>query len=276
MYKIMISHNSKDKFLVKIIKDIILNIAPNTIKVWYSSDSEDEGGLDIGNWYNQVIEKLNNADLLIVLLTQNSINSNWVLFETGYMSHKANNSVVPLCIGVNLDTIKSPMSYFQMYDILKEDKMNEFLGKLLLRIEMYYDKEQFSNFVKCKTEELIKLVNDSNTKTNNLLEFSEFEQLKILIENQFNDLHFVNQQHSNLQSVDYSVEICYTKDHKPLKHYIQIANNTTVSNVLDEVYCKFLLTPFTYLEKWILINSVTKKKLVIREISQLVFAKEIF
>src|SRR5262245_38194954 len=80
-----VSHSSKDKTLTTHFGRLLRNISLNLIAPWFSSDTDHAGGIHPGDmWFEKVREKMNSSSAIIALITQSSISSRWVFFESGF------------------------------------------------------------------------------------------------------------------------------------------------------------------------------------------------
>ncbi len=100
------------------------------LKIFYSPEiPKGEQG------FNAIYEALNNSTLLISVLTQENRNSEWLLYEAGYMDGKRK-SVLPYL--VNLNHITPPLGLKQYTRFDKEDtlKLIKTLSELLNKNSM--------------------------------------------------------------------------------------------------------------------------------------------
>ena len=82
-----------------------------TIEPWLSSSDIMAGT----RWANELAENLDEIDFGILCLTQNNVNSPWIMFEAGALSKSLKKGrIVPYLIGINpKDLNNSPLSQFQ-------------------------------------------------------------------------------------------------------------------------------------------------------------------
>ena len=79
--KIMMSHMHREKRIAEAWKDLLSVAGRGSIEIWYSSDSRPEGGIPHGNWYQILSEKLAECEALLAIITKNSANRPWILWE---------------------------------------------------------------------------------------------------------------------------------------------------------------------------------------------------
>ena len=88
-----------------------------SIDVFLSSDGQ---SIPFGrNWVHSVEQALNDAKLMVVFVTPNSLRSNWLHFESGY-AYSKNIRVVPVGIGIDLATVGAPLNLLQGFNITSE------------------------------------------------------------------------------------------------------------------------------------------------------------
>lgn len=81
-----------------------------------------------GNWFNGVTENLENADYAIVCLTRENLDSPWLNFEAGFLSHSTKIKsdkvvkVVPFLFGLKLENLQNhPLTQLQVTEYDKDD-----------------------------------------------------------------------------------------------------------------------------------------------------------
>lgn len=105
-HQIFISHHSKDKAIADVIAKNIERLTDGNIQFWYSSDSNPNGGMEAGDIiFDKIIKRLSESTATIVLLTPRSVDRPWLLFESGMAQGLENQSVIPVCVGINKETI---------------------------------------------------------------------------------------------------------------------------------------------------------------------------
>lgn len=105
---IFFSHSSRDKEVMKRLKGFFVEKTGGTVEVFLSSDGQ---SIPLGrNWVYKVQEGLEEAALLVVFITPNSISSNWVYFEAGYSYSKGVRVIPTGFLGVDLSQLGPPLS----------------------------------------------------------------------------------------------------------------------------------------------------------------------
>ena len=111
---VFFSHSSKDKDLVLLIKNKVENITKKTINIFMSSDGQ---SIPFGtNWIHKIEDGLNESKIMFVFVTNNSIDSGWIYFESGF-AYSKNIKVIPIGIGVDIGKISAPLSLLQGFNV---------------------------------------------------------------------------------------------------------------------------------------------------------------
>ena len=146
---IFFSHSSKDSDTLVRLKELFIEKTGGTIEVFLSSDGQ---SIPLGkNWVHRIEEALNEATLMMVFLTPNSVKSDWIYFETGYVYSKGVRVVPVGIMGVDLSHIKPPLSLLQGFNISSEDGLDNLIA---LANEQYSHKHK-SKFTETEYRELI-------------------------------------------------------------------------------------------------------------------------
>lgn len=111
--QIFLSHSSLDREIAAALKMLVQDLFGKGVTVEYSSDQEAGGGIPPGDkWLPWITQKIAAADKTYVLLTPNSMNRPWVLWESGAAAGVAlgvnkPSPVVPITFGIANDDIPS-------------------------------------------------------------------------------------------------------------------------------------------------------------------------
>lgn len=123
---IFFSHSSRDKEVMKRLKGFFVEKTGGTVEVFLSSDGQ---SIPLGrNWVYKVQEGLEEAALLVVFITPNSISSNWVYFEAGYSYSKGVRVIPTGFLGVDLSQLGPPLSLLQGFNISSADSLNNLIA----------------------------------------------------------------------------------------------------------------------------------------------------
>lgn len=128
------SHSSKDKDMILAIKTKVMKYTSNTLEIFQSSDGE---SIPFGtNWIHKVEEGLDDAKVMFVFVTENSISSGWIYFEAGYAYSKGIH-VIPVGVGVSVGDLKAPLNLLQGFNITSAGGLNNFIT--IINREFSYD-----------------------------------------------------------------------------------------------------------------------------------------
>jgi hypothetical protein len=113
-YKIFISSSSKDLDLAR---DLAKRLEEAGVKVFSA-----ERGILAGEIFsNQITKQLSSVDEVMVILTENSVDSPWLMFELGAAS-SLRKRVTPLVVGVDpnkLPSLIKSMNYIKYPDLAR-------------------------------------------------------------------------------------------------------------------------------------------------------------
>src|SRR5262249_7788655 len=122
---IFFSHSSRDGVVLTRLKELFLEKTGGAIQVFQSSDGQ---SIPLGrNWVHQVEEGLNEAVMMIVFITPNSLASQWLYFESGF-AYARQKRVVPVgFLGVDLTTLSPPLSLLQGFNITSHSSLDNLI-----------------------------------------------------------------------------------------------------------------------------------------------------
>lgn len=277
---LFISHSSLDKEVVEVLAKLIERVSLNQIHIWFSNDKGSDGGFLAGdNWYETIIEHLNNSQGTIVFITPNSNNQPWILYESGYAESLHNNTMIPLKFCVSINEVATPLSHKQIFSFSSIEEANIFIAKVLKIFDIIYDKEAFCD-----------IVEDSLTQMRKKLKIGELKnncQLKPKADNEasINKLekkidHYFNMVWKNIQvQENHEIGVEFTNSEgEVMMDFLKVGNETLVSDILDQVYylIEDRVSPFRYLETWILKKKNEERYVVISDFQNVIPAKDVF
>ncbi|HEY2090865.1 MAG TPA: toll/interleukin-1 receptor domain-containing protein [Thermoanaerobaculia bacterium] len=131
---VFISHDSRDADIAEAFANLLSDVSAGTLKSFRSSDKKGSSGIEFGaEWYNSIMSKLGDATDVVALLTQQSIDRPWILYEAGVAKGKLNTVVFGIAIGVPLQKVTSgPFGQFQNSGD-DEDSLTKLVLQLLQR-----------------------------------------------------------------------------------------------------------------------------------------------
>ncbi|MCX6156253.1 MAG: toll/interleukin-1 receptor domain-containing protein [Candidatus Kapabacteria bacterium] len=186
---VFISHDVRDAELAEIFSELIRKVSSGMLKCFRSSDKKGDQGIEFGReWYPELMKKLNEATDIIALLTSNSIEKPWILFETGIARGNKNNiPIIGIALGITLDKVATsgPFAQFQNSSD-DEDYLLKLVLQLCSRISgLNPDKEIATNLVKdfvTKKDAILsnKPVEKKNDEKDESIVIKIFEELKIM------------------------------------------------------------------------------------------------
>ncbi|MDR0884361.1 MAG: toll/interleukin-1 receptor domain-containing protein [Oscillospiraceae bacterium] len=128
---VFISHNTRDAELAAAFSKLLVSVSAGLLKSFRSSDAKGTQGIDYGvEWYSDIMTKLDNATDVVCLLTKNSFERPWILYEAGVAKGKMNKQVLGIALGIPLGKVSTgPFAQFQNCT----DDANS-IGKLVIQL----------------------------------------------------------------------------------------------------------------------------------------------
>ena len=147
---IFFSHSSEDKDLLARVKDLFVAKTGGSTSVFLSSDGQ---SIKLGhNWVHSIEKALKAARIMVVFVTQNSMNSSWIFFESGHAYAKGI-SVVPVGIGgADISKMPPPLGLLQGFNV----RSHEGLNNLLTLVNEEFGHQHSNLFTEDEYEELIR------------------------------------------------------------------------------------------------------------------------
>lgn len=126
--------------LSKELAEVLKNWIPKVIqaaKPFYSPHDISKGS----RWNNDISKELDDTKVGLICLTQDNLNSPWIMFEAGALSKNVDNSkVCPILFNVDTSQIIGPLTQFQATTKFSKEEiyktismLNEELGELKLK-----------------------------------------------------------------------------------------------------------------------------------------------
>lgn len=112
---VFISHDTRDAELAEAFSNLLKSVSAGVLKSFRTSDKKGTQGIEYGvEWYPEIIKNIQEASDVVCLLTQNSVNRPWILFEAGMAKGKLNTPILGVTLGISLkDAITGPFAQFQ-------------------------------------------------------------------------------------------------------------------------------------------------------------------
>ena len=91
---IFISHDQRDSQLAEAFSNLLTDASGGFLKSFRSSDRKGGAGLEFdAEWYTEIIGKISDMTDVVALLTSNSIDRSWILYESGVAKGKLSKPV---------------------------------------------------------------------------------------------------------------------------------------------------------------------------------------
>lgn len=168
---IFFSHSSKDKELVMAIKRKMEKATNGVLDFFVSSDGQ---SVPFGsNWVHKIEEKLKTAQIMFVFITENSVKSGWIYFEAGFAYSKGM-MVIPIGIGVEVESLKAPLNLLQGFNISSSDSLNNLISIINSHLDYSFpeafDDQDYSEIIKCFSQLM-----DNSIAPEDILAYEEYE-----------------------------------------------------------------------------------------------------
>lgn len=112
---VFVSHDSRDADLAEAFANLLSDVSGGTLKSFRSSDKKGGSGIEFGaEWYTAIMSQLDEATDVVALLTAQSIDRPWILYEAGVAKGKLETTVFGIALGVPLEKVSTgPFGQFQ-------------------------------------------------------------------------------------------------------------------------------------------------------------------
>jgi hypothetical protein len=132
---VFISHDTRDAEIAEAFSKLLSSVSTGVLKSFRSSDKKGTQGMEYGvEWYPEIMKKLDEASDIVCLLTHNSVNRPWILYEAGVAKGKLNNTVLGVALGIPLNKANNgPFAQFQNCGD-DEDSLTKLILQLVKRI----------------------------------------------------------------------------------------------------------------------------------------------
>jgi hypothetical protein len=170
---------------------LLSSVSAGVLKSFRTSDKKGTQGIEYGvEWFPEIMKKLDDASDIVCLLTQNSVDRPWILYEAGVAKGKLSTTVLGIAIGLPLHKANNgPFAQFQNCAD-DEDSLTKLVLQLVRRIpnsepDEEIIKDQVKTF-KLKLVELLKKKPKVEEKSTELKEDTSiaklFEEVKIMFQ----------------------------------------------------------------------------------------------
>jgi len=207
---VFISHDARDAKLAEVFSDLLKSVSAGVLKSFRSSDRKGTQGIDYGvEWYPEIIKNIQGASDVVCLLTENSVNRPWILFEAGMAKGKLDTPILGVALGMPLKNASTgPFAQFhncgddeesltklvsQLVDRIPNSEPDE--GTIKFQVGKF--KEKIDKIIKTKIESTPKAQHSEKEEDNSSAKLFEeikvmFQDLPARVENQLSDNIGVN------------------------------------------------------------------------------------
>lgn len=268
--RVLISHSSRDSVLINVIQEILEKSSLNKLEVWHTSDRSDHGGYSVGDgWFERILEKLNEADIVISVITPNSINSPWLYYESGFGEARHDTKVVPVVFGYEIDEVGPPLNKYQIHNIANSESFRSFFRKMLSFAGIKFVDDVHSSlfekyFLAIKEVERASYASPKKVDAGEILQALDVMALRI-------ETKIGNVISKFPSSPKYSSFLTLKipvyregSDNVMKKIIVSMNSNWSLGRLLDECYYSIsdLVEPYCYLETWVIRERYSKAYLV--------------
>jgi hypothetical protein len=131
---VFISHDTRDADLAEAFDHLLTDASGGVIQTFRSSDQTGRAGIDYGeDWFTKITRTLADASDVVALLTPNSVDRPWILFEAGFAVGQRGTKVFGIALGVPFAKATSgPFARFQNCEA-KETSLTTVVLELIRR-----------------------------------------------------------------------------------------------------------------------------------------------
>lgn len=276
--KILISHASEDEKAASLLKELIERCSLRRIEVWFSSDQSGAGGISLGaSWFTNLLTRLSETDMLVALVTPNSISSPWLFFECGFVANKGKASIVPLTLGMPVSELPMPLSAYQGHDLSSSQSVPTFMQKLFSVAAVPFDDDMTKAIRDNIARQLLVLSENFKEKTprTEKVEKNDLDQLRHYLDKRFLELHerlheSIDESISKygsvgLQPMPARLQFDVVKGEQQVRQFeVEFSPEDAIQDILNECYFKLddFVKPYQYLQQWIIKDTKTGKRLM--------------
>lgn len=189
---VFISHDTRDAEIAEAFSTLLKRVSAGVLKSFRSSDKKGNQGIEYGvEWYPEIIRNIQEATDVVCLLTPNSVDRPWILFEAGMAKGKLNTPILGVALGLPLTKASSgPFAQFQNCSGDK-DSLCRLVFQLVSRIP---NSEPDEETIKLQVDKFIASIDEifktrrENPESERAVEYSEnetpklFEEIKVMFQ----------------------------------------------------------------------------------------------
>ena len=187
---VFISHDTRDAEIAEAFSRLLSSVSAGVLKSFRSSDKKGNQGIEYGvEWYPEIMKKLETASDVVCLLTPNSVNRPWILFEAGVAKGKLDTPVHGIALGIGLNiAAMGPFAQFQNLDDDLESLTRlviQLVGRIpnaepdrdVVRMQVESFKEKVAPLLEVKNED-----DSKNSENDDSSVAKIFEEIKVMFQ----------------------------------------------------------------------------------------------
>lgn len=188
---VFVSHDTRDAELAEEFSNLLKSASAGALKSFRSSDKKGTQGIEYGlEWYPAIMNKIDEASEVVCLLTQQSVDRPWILYEAGVAKGKLGKVVIGVALGITSNVaFTGPFAQFQ-----NNDGSIESITKLVLDLVRKVpgldpDQQLVGQLVEGFHKKATEIVNKSNKQpkppkeeANEAIVAKLFEEVKIMFQ----------------------------------------------------------------------------------------------
>jgi hypothetical protein len=100
---VFISHDTRNANLAEAFANLLSDVSGGTLKSFRSSDKKGNTGIEFGaEWFSTIMAQLADATDVVALLTPQSLDRPWILYEAGVAKGRLDTTLFGLALGHRL------------------------------------------------------------------------------------------------------------------------------------------------------------------------------
>ena len=120
---LFLSHAHANRELSTHLQDFVQLVYSGLVETFVSSSPT--AGIGSGEeWFQRIHVELRRAERVWVIATPVSVSHPWIYWEAGVGRALCEGGVTPVCVGISVEELPSPLNQFQAYDALANDGNN--------------------------------------------------------------------------------------------------------------------------------------------------------
>lgn len=283
--QVFLSHDSEESAIAQIIRNTIEECALGEAKVWFSSDTSPHGGMSPGGpWFDQLLDRVSEANVFLALLTPRSVDNLWINYEAGCAATKRV-PVVPVLAGLSATEVRLPLALYNAYNVAQPEGLKTLLIRLFEQYNIKHRPMLLETPSQIASREIARLVADASDSTSSTSQQTDLDKVLRLVDRRFIDLiaAIPNSNKKPAAPPVYSVPFEILITSKVIGSFsIDVEGQMTVQDVFDQ--CYFILDEKLngkieanrYLVDWVLRDSKTSKNLIMRDVTEIISASAVF